>query len=291
MRLSSGRPAAPRSRSRATEAHRRRAQDPRARRRASSHVPPRSRGCARGRKLQAATAARRGDLREFDQIAQRTIERDTAAREPTVGQAPSVAVVSHCARPEIRDRLRVVVERGPGIFAPLLLGPFETARRLDTVTDQREALTTRAGRHGNHPGVDVGAVADQVAGEAVVREPRCGEARLAVMERAHRVVEVRHVPGTRPDRGIDRVRIRAAMAQRRHDVATREFAQEIRSALDLGSERDHSDRSLRGIQDRGSLRGPIFPNRGSGLCTRRRRADPRALEVQADRHASIRRIP
>jgi hypothetical protein len=219
-----------------------------------------------GRSVQAATASRSGTPANSIRF--------RSARS-SVRQPPRLAVVQQLARAEVRRQL------------PRLAG----GRRRDAVADQCEALTARARRDRDHAGVNVCAVADQVAGETVVRERSCGESRLAVVEGSHRVEQVGHMAGPAVDRGVHRGGTGEAVPERRDDPTPIEFAQERPRTRDLGSQRHHLHRAPSRLEQLAPLAFAVFPNSAPRLRARCRGGDPRTLEVKPDRNASMTRIP
>jgi hypothetical protein len=106
-------------------------------------------------------------------VSQRRVHRQCAARDRAVGEGHLAVPGKHRHRPE--------AERAVG-----------HAGRRCRIGDERDAVRARrVNSDAHHVVVHVEAVIDQLAGHCVVGERRAGGARLAVMELAHRVEQVR----------------------------------------------------------------------------------------------------
>jgi hypothetical protein len=113
------------------------------------------------------------------------------------------------------------------------------AGRIEAVADQHQPVgrTARCDRH--HPAIDVRPVADQVAAEPALDERHAGEARGAVVQRSHRIEEVRHVARTLRHRLRHDFRRREAVPQGRDHSTPRKAIQKLWRARKLGGECDH----------------------------------------------------
>ena len=103
-----------------------------------------------------------------------------------------------------------------------------------------------------------------------------------MVDRAHRVEEMRGVPDSALDTVPGAAGIGCGMSECRYDPAALELWEQLPNAAHLGRQGDHPDQALASVENVPPLARIVVSDRFSGLGAERLRADPGAFQMNPD---------